>query len=89
MIVDCGVTVLNVTIEHPIYGDLTGSLMLKSRYEVERFYQEIQEKEAMLLSALTNGVHLHTLEADSIEKLDAASKALSEAGILVSEQPME
>lgn len=86
MIVDCGVTVVNVIVEHPIYGDLTGSLMVKSRYEVENFYKEIQEKEVILLSVLTNGVHLHTLEADSIEKLDAATKALADAGILVSEQ---
>jgi len=86
MIVDCGVTVINVIVEHPIYGDLTGSLMLNSRYEVERFYHEILEKEAILLSSLTNGVHLHTIEADSNEKLDAATKALANAGILVSEQ---
>src|SRR5699024_3506186 len=55
MIVDYGVTVINVIIEHPIYGDLTGSLMIKSRYEVAKFYEEIKEKEVMLLSALTNG----------------------------------
>lgn len=87
MIVDCGVTVVNVIVEHPVYGDLTGSLMIKSRFEVETFYQDLMEEKFNLLSTLTDGVHLHTLEADSIEKLDAATNALAEAGILLSENP--
>lgn len=87
MIVDCGVTVVNVIVEHPFYGDLTGSLMLKSRLEVEKFYNDLMENKFTLLAALTDGVHLHTLEADSLEKLDAATKALSEAGILILDDP--
>lgn len=81
-IVDCGVTVTNVIIEHPVYGDLTGSLLLSSRFDVEQFLTMIEEKNATLLSVLTGGVHLHTLEADSVEKLDAACKALDELGFL-------
>lgn len=81
-IVDCGVTVENVIVEHPIYGDLTGSLMIKSRYDVEQFIHAIEKKEASLLSLLTNGLHLHTLEADSVEQLDAACERLAELDIL-------
>lgn len=84
-IVDCGVTVENVIVEHPIYGDLTGSLMIKSRYDVEQFTKTIKKKEASLLSVLTDGMHLHTLEADSVEKLDAACEMLDELGILYKE----
>lgn len=82
-IVDCGVTVRDTIIEHPFYGELTGSLMLKSRYDVDRFMEVIENEEAALLSHLTDGVHLHTIEADLEEKIDAACRRLAELGILV------
>lgn len=85
-IVDCGVTVEDVIVEHPIYGELTGSLMIKSRYDVEQFTNTIEKKEASLLSVLTDGIHLHTLETDSVEKLDAACEKLDELGILYKEK---
>lgn len=84
-IVDYGVTVINVIVEHPIYGDITGSLMLNSRYDVKQFMSHIENKGATLLSVLTDGLHLHTLEADSIEKLDAVCEKLKEMGILYTE----
>lgn len=85
-IVDCGVTVNNVIVEHPIYGELTGSLMISSRYDVEQFLRARKRKDASLLSELTDGIHLHTIEADSIEKLDLACKRLDEIGILYREK---
>lgn len=85
-IVDCGVTVVDVIIEPPVYGELTGSLQLKSRYDVEQFLQTVKVKKATLLSELTDGIHLHTLEADGMEKLDAACKALEKLGILYQEE---
>lgn len=85
-IVDCGVTVENVIVEHPIYGELTGSLMINSRYDVEQFTNTIKRKDASLLSVLTDGLHLHTLEADSVDKLDAACDKLNELGILYTEK---
>ncbi|MDR4886328.1 transcription repressor NadR [Fredinandcohnia sp. QZ13] len=85
-LVDHGVTVRDVIVEHPVYGEITGSLMIKNRFEVKRFIEKLSETNASLLSLLTNGVHLHTIEADSIEKLDAACEALHEANILFSDQ---
>ena len=84
-IVDFGVTILDVIVEHPFYGDLTGSLMISSRFDVGQFLNVISTQEASLLSVLTGGVHLHTIEADSIRKLDAACEALQKLGILLTE----
>lgn len=81
-IVDCGVTIVDVTVEHPFYGDLTGSLMISSRYDVEQFMKYFSRKETFLLSSLTDGIHLHTLEADSDEKLNAACAALKKMDLL-------
>ncbi len=35
--VDQGCTVLDVIVEHPIYGQLTGPLQLSNRYDVRQF----------------------------------------------------
>ena len=60
-IVDQGCTVLDVIVEHPIYGQLTGPLRLSSRYEVAQFVTRCQDQAAAPLSQLTEGVHLHTV----------------------------
>jgi len=84
MIVDHGVYIKDVLIEHQVYGEITASLHVSSRKEVDKFIRKIQQTNASLLSDLTGGIHLHTLEADSLDKIEAACKALKEAGILLS-----
>lgn len=83
LIVDHGVTVKDVKIEHPVYGDLSASVMVSNRIEVEQFLTKIKTTNAPFLSQLTDGLHLHTLEADSIDKIKAACEALQKAGILL------
>ncbi|MFD1736048.1 transcription repressor NadR [Bacillus salitolerans] len=83
IIVDHGVRVKDVKIEHPVYGDLTASVMVSNRSEVEQFLTKLKETNAPLLSELTDGIHLHTLEADSQEKLERACRSLRDAGILL------
>lgn len=83
-IVDYGVTVKDVTIEHPVYGDLTGVIMIQSRHDVEQFINKVRETNAAYLLELTDGVHLHTLEADSEDQLDQACRALEGKGYLLS-----
>ncbi|WP_077623900.1 transcription repressor NadR [Sediminibacillus massiliensis] len=83
ILVDHGVTVKDVRIEHPVYGDLTASIMVSSRIEVDQFLHKIEQTNAAYLSELTDGTHLHTIESDSIAKLDQACEALQKAGILL------
>ncbi|WP_202079747.1 3H domain-containing protein [Caldalkalibacillus salinus] len=83
IIVDHGVTVVDVTVEHPIYGQLTGSLMLRNRKDVRRFIEKMDQTNASLLSELTEGVHLHTMEADTEQQLQEAYQTLHEAGYLL------
>ncbi|MDQ0254177.1 transcriptional regulator of NAD metabolism [Evansella vedderi] len=85
IIVDHGVTVKDVKIEHPVYGDLTSSIMVSNRKEVKQFLVRIKETKASYLSELTDGIHLHTLEAKSEEDIDDAVKALGDAGFLLKE----
>lgn len=83
-IVDEGVVIRDVIIEHAVYGFITGELMLKSRRDVRVLLEQLEETQATPLSSLTDGVHIHTLEADNEEALEAAISKLDRLGILVS-----
>lgn len=82
IIVDHGVTVKDVTVEHALYGEITASIMVSNRVEVAEFIQKMSETNSPYLSTLTSGVHLHTLESDSIDKINAACKSLAAAHML-------
>lgn len=82
-LVDCGVLVQNVMVDHPVYGDLSGSLMLTSRRDVDGFIEEMQKTGASLLLELTGGIHMHTIQAETEEQVDEACAALRQSGILV------
>jgi uncharacterized protein len=83
ILVDCGVTVESVIVEHPVYGEITASIMVSNRLEVEHFIKRVAETNAQYLSALTDGTHLHVISAMSVENLDLAEAKLREHGILV------
>ncbi|MGY4690467.1 3H domain-containing protein [Salibacterium sp. K-3] len=83
IMVDHGARVIDVSIEHPFYGDITAPLMLSSRRDVKKFIQNLQETNAPLLSELTDGTHLHTIEADSTAVIEEVKNTLEENGFLL------
>lgn len=84
ILVDHGVTVKDVRIEHPVYGDLSASIMVSNRREVEEFIRQIEEANAGYLCHLAEGgIHLHTLSADDDRSIIEAEAALKKAGILI------
>jgi uncharacterized protein len=83
IIVDHGVFVKDVIVEHQVYGDLTASIMVGNRNDVNEFIKKIERYNATYLSQLTGGLHLHTLQADSLEKLDRACEELDKVGVLI------
>jgi transcriptional regulator of NAD metabolism len=83
LLVDLGILVKDVKIEHPVYGDLTASIMVSNRKEALRFLEKIHETKAAYLSELTGGVHLHTISAKDEATIDEAEQALQEAGFLL------
>ena len=60
-IVDNGGKVLDVIVQHSIYGKIVAELNLSSRYDVDRFIQQVNETDAKPLSLLTEGLHIHTI----------------------------
>ena len=67
IMVDNGCTVLDVVIEHAVYGQLSGRLHIFSRYDADEFLRKLSSNEASPLSSLTDGIHLHTLSCPSPE----------------------
>jgi uncharacterized protein len=83
ILVDQGVTVKDVRIEHPVYGDLTASIMVSNRREVKQFMERIKTTNAGYLLELTDGVHNHTIEAPTEKALDEAEEAMRKAKFLI------
>lgn len=83
ILVDNGCTVLDVIVEHPVYGQLTGQLQISSRYDVEQFLARICDSDAAPLSMLTGGLHLHTLCCPNEDAYTRACAALKAAGLLL------
>ena len=81
-IVDQGCTVVDVIVEHPVYGQLTGPLQLSSRCDVGQFLSRCGQPDARPLSELTEGIHLHTLRCPSQEAYQQVLRALDDAGFL-------
>ena len=82
-IVDQGCTVLDVIVEHPIYGQLTGPLQLSSRYDVAQFITRCAQSDARPLSDLTEGIHLHTLSCPDEDAFQRVQAALRDMGVLL------
>ena len=83
ILVDNGCTVLDVIVEHPVYGQLTGPLQLSNRHEVAEFLRRCSQSDARPLSDLTEGIHLHTLSCPDEGAFQRVRAALAELGVLL------
>ncbi|VBB07407.1 Hypothetical protein LUCI_2653 [Lucifera butyrica] len=83
IIIDNGGKILDVIVEHALYGELKGNLMLASRRDLADFMQRLQDSGAEPLSSITGGVHLHTVEVPSQDVLLHIKRELQKQGILL------
>src|SRR5215469_7381488 len=83
ILVDHGVHILDVMVEHPLYGELRGPLMIRSRLDLQDFLGKVRRTKAMLLLSLTDGIHLHTVEAAREELIARAKARLRARGFLL------
>ena len=84
LIVDLGGKVLDVQINHKVYGRMKADLGIHSRKQVQDFIEEIRSGKSSPLKNITSNYHYHTVEADSEEVLDLIGKELNKRGYLVS-----
>ncbi|KRN28094.1 hypothetical protein IV38_GL001544 [Lactobacillus selangorensis] len=82
LVVNHGGTIKDVEIAHPLYGILVGQLNVSSLADVKSFVTKMQADDGHLLSELTNGIHTHTIMADTAAQIDEIRAALDQAGYL-------
>ncbi|MEW6080254.1 MAG: transcription repressor NadR [Bacillota bacterium] len=83
-VVDLGGEVLDVIVEHPLYGHITGTLLLRCPDDVRQFVSELRASRARLLSSLTGGTHLHTIRAPDRPTLTRIQDELRRKGFVAS-----
>lgn len=85
IVIKYGGTIEDVIVEHPLYGEIAAMLMIKNYNELSKFVQKRQEQKAKLLSVLTNGVHLHTISAESEDDINLIISELKKHNFIVSD----
>lgn len=84
-VVDLGGALLDVTVEHSVYGQICAPLHIFSRYDADMFCEKLKSPAARPLCELTGGIHLHTLRAQDEETLDRVIQGLKEKGFLLTD----
>ncbi len=75
-IVDLGGTVVNVMVNHRIYGKLDAQLNIKNRRDVAKFLDDINTGKSTPLLNVTSGYHFHLVSAETEDVLDEIEEAL-------------
>ena len=83
IVVKYGGIIEDVIVEHPIYGEIRGVLRIKNLNDLNKFKKSIEEIEVRPLSLLTDGIHLHTISADSNENMQLIKDELKEKGFIL------
>ena len=83
IMVDQGCQVMDVVVEHPVYGQLSGQLQVFSRYDADVFWNALQKNGAQPLCSLTGDIHLHTLVCPDEARKARVLAALEEKGYLM------
>ena len=81
-LVNAGVTVADVQVDHPVYGLLKGELAIQNTADVKQFIYHLEQTDGEPLSTLTNGLHMHQIEYEDVADLEQAKTALRQLNIL-------
>ncbi len=84
-IVDRGGRILDVIVEHDVYGVISVDMIIGSRVDADDFVRKMKSAQGNPLKVLTGGVHFHTVEAGTEQILDHIQGALAAKGYLIEE----
>ena len=88
-IVDLGGTVVNVMVNHRIYGKLDAQLNIKNRRDVAKFLDDINTGKSTPLLNVTSGYLFHLVSAETEDVLDEIEEALRGKNYLTELLPYE
>ncbi len=80
IIVENGGKVIDIIIEHEIYGELRANLYIETIKDIEKFMKKIEKAEP--LSKITHGIHLHTILVEKLEDFEMIKEKLDQRGLL-------
>ena len=83
IVVKYGGIIEDVIVEHPLYGEIRGILKIKNLNDLNKFRASLEDIKAKPLSVLTDGIHLHTISADSDENMQLIKDELKEKGFIL------
>lgn len=84
-IVDGGGEVLDISVTHPVYGELSAPLYIKSRSDADALQASLSERRAAPLLTLSDGSHRHTVRFPDDASYARVVEALDRLGILEKE----
>lgn len=85
LIIDMGGKIIDVIVDHPLYGEIKSPLEISSRLDLQEFMNNIKKTKAEPLSSLTDGIHIHTIEVENEEVFKKIKKNLWKKKYLITE----
>ena len=85
-VVDLGGILIDVIVEHSVYGQICAPLYVASRFDADTFLLKLQTSGSKPLCDLTDGIHLHRLRCPNIEVQQRVLAALESKGYLMKKE---
>lgn len=82
-IVDYGGSMLDVSIDHDLYGHIRADLFVHNLKDAEDFVEKMKNSTSKPLKELTKGCHYHTIQAPSAKSMALIKQDLTEKGFLL------
>lgn len=82
-VIELGGHVLDVAVEHSLYGQIRVDLLIESRQDAEEFVRKLAVCRDNPLNMLTDGCHYHTVSAPSEKLLNLIETELQQKGLLL------
>ena len=81
-VLELGGMILDVVVEHKLYGQIRVDLLIESEQDAREFYEKLMLSKDNPLKALTDDCHYHTVAAPSERLLDLIEQELRHKGFL-------
>ena len=85
-VIDLGGRILDVSVEHDLYGPIRADLLIESAADAREFAERLAQCRDNPLKALTDDCHFHTVTAPSEKLLDLIEEELRARGFM--ERPL-
>lgn len=82
-ILELGGKILDVAVDHEIYGQIRADLLVENHADAKEFYEKLLNCRDNPLKVLTDDCHFHTVTAPSEKLLDLIQQELAAKGFLL------